>query len=102
MEIKERLYFIISVQLNIRQADIRPELRLDGKEISFDSLDKVELVMALEEEFMIDMPDEETDIIKTVGFVFFTHLLLSISFIKLPIISLASCASFCNDLNASL
>ena len=36
-------------------------------DLGADSLDTVELVMALEEEFGIDIPDEDADKIKTVG-----------------------------------
>jgi acyl carrier protein len=38
-----------------------------GEDLDADSLDLVELVMALEEEFGIDIPDEDADKMKTVG-----------------------------------
>lgn len=56
---------------------IAKELEVDGKQLTAeakfiedlgaDSLDIVELVMALEEEFGVDIPDEDADKLKTVG-----------------------------------
>jgi len=56
---------------------IAKELEVDGKQLTAeakfiedlgaDSLDIVELVMALEEEFGLDIPDEDADKLKTVG-----------------------------------
>lgn len=65
MDVLEKVKEIISEQLDI---DI-DKIILDStfEEMDADSLDLVELVMALEEEFGIEITDEEIESIKTVG-----------------------------------
>ncbi|MFY9114549.1 MAG: acyl carrier protein [Dethiobacteria bacterium] len=65
MDVFEKVKEIISEQLDI---DI-DKIILDStfEEMDADSLDLVELVMALEEEFGIEITDEEIESIKTVG-----------------------------------
>jgi len=56
---------IIKDQLDVDEADIKPEASfLD--DLGADSLGIVELVLALEERFDIDIPDEDTETIRTV------------------------------------
>jgi acyl carrier protein len=52
--------------LSVEESAIVPEATF-GDDLDADSLDLVELVMALEEEFDVEVPEEELDGIKTVG-----------------------------------
>ena len=56
---------IISEQLGVPEADVKPEASFVN-DLGADSLDTVELVMALEEEFETEIPDEEAEKITTV------------------------------------
>jgi len=57
---------IISEQLGVKKEEIKPESSFIG-DLGADSLDTVEVVMALEEEFGIEIPDEDAEKITTVG-----------------------------------
>jgi len=57
---------IITEQLGVDEAEVTPEASITD-DLGADSLDQVELVMAFETEFNIDIPDEEAEKIKTVG-----------------------------------
>jgi acyl carrier protein len=57
---------IIVEQLGVDEAEVTPEASITD-DLGADSLDQVELVMAFETEFNIDIPDEEAEKIKTVG-----------------------------------
>ena len=57
---------VIAEQLNVDGADITAESAFVD-DLGADSLDIVELVMELEEEFGISIPDEEAENIRTVG-----------------------------------
>ena len=65
MSIEERVKKIIVEQLGVKEEDVKPEASF-VEDLGADSLDTVELVMALEEEFDIEMPDEEAEKITTV------------------------------------
>jgi len=65
MNIEEKVKSIITDQLSVDEADIKPEASFLN-DLGADSLDIVELIMALEEEFGIEIPDEEADKIQTV------------------------------------
>jgi acyl carrier protein len=52
--------------LSVDEQDVTPEAKF-GDDLDADSLDLVELVMALEEEFGIEVPEEELEGIETVG-----------------------------------
>lgn len=62
----ERIREIISAQLGVHADNITMETSF-ADDLGADSLDLVELVMALEEEFDIEMPDDEIENIKTVS-----------------------------------
>ena len=62
---EERLKKIISKELSVDEADVVPDASFID-DLNADSLDLVELIMALEEEFSIKISDEEADKIKTV------------------------------------
>ena len=64
-EIESRVKKIIADQLNVDEKDVVPDASFID-DLGADSLDTVELVMALEEEFETDIPDEEAEKIKTV------------------------------------
>ena len=66
---KEKIVDIISNQLGIDRGDVTPEASVVD-DLGADSLDVVELVMALEEEFDIEIPDEEAEKIKSVNDIF--------------------------------
>ena len=66
MEVEEKIKKIISEQLGVEEDEVVPEAKFVD-DLGADSLDTVELVMALEEEFDIEIPDEEAEKIQTVG-----------------------------------
>ena len=57
---------IIAKELEVDMKQLQPEAKFI-EDLGADSLDTVELVMALEEEFGLDIPDEDADKLKTVG-----------------------------------
>lgn len=65
MSIEERVKKIIVEQLGVKEEDVKPEASF-VEDLGAGSLDTVELVMALEEEFDIEIPDEEAEKITTV------------------------------------
>lgn len=65
MSIEERVKNIIVEQLGVKEEEVKPEASFI-EDLGADSLDTVELVMALEEEFDIEIPDEEAEKITTV------------------------------------
>ncbi len=65
MAIEERVKKIIAEQLGVEDEEVNPESRF-VEDLGADSLDTVELVMALEEEFGIEIPDEDAEKIATV------------------------------------
>ena len=64
--VEERVKEIIVEQLGVEEDDVTPTARFI-EDLGADSLDTVELVMALEEHFDIQIPDEEAEKIATVG-----------------------------------
>ena len=63
--IEERVHKIIVEQLGVKPEDVKSEASF-VEDLGADSLDTVELVMALEEEFETEIPDEEAEKINTV------------------------------------
>ena len=65
-EIQERVAAIIVDKLGVSESQITPEATF-AQDLGADSLDTVELIMELEKEFDITIPDAETEKIQTVG-----------------------------------
>jgi acyl carrier protein len=63
---EERAKEIIAKELEVSTDQLRPDAKFI-EDLGADSLDTVELVMALEDEFGLDIPDEDADKMKTVG-----------------------------------
>ncbi len=63
--IEQRVKKIVAEQLGVNEADVKSESSFIN-DLGADSLDTVELVMALEEEFECEIPDEEAEKITTV------------------------------------
>jgi acyl carrier protein len=64
--IEQRVKDIIVEQLGVNANQVTPEARFI-EDLGADSLDTVELIMALEEEFGIEVPDEQAEKLLTVG-----------------------------------
>ena len=65
MNIEQQVKKVVAEQLGINEADIRNDSSFI-QDLGADSLDTVELVMALEEAFECEIPDEEAEKITTV------------------------------------
>jgi len=64
--VEERVRKIIIEQLEVTSDKVKPEASF-ADDLKADSLAVVELVLALEEAFKLEIPDEDTEKIKTVG-----------------------------------
>ena len=64
--IEQRVKKIIVEQLSVNADQVTPEAKFI-EDLGADSLDTVELVMALEEEFSIEVPDEQAEKLQSVG-----------------------------------
>jgi len=64
--IEDRVKDIIVDQLGVNAEQVTPEAKF-VEDLGADSLDTVELVMAFEEEFDIEVPDEEAEKLQSVG-----------------------------------
>ncbi len=65
-DIASRVKSIIVDKLGVDEAEVTPEASFTN-DLGADSLDTVELIMELEKEFEISIPDEEAEKISTVG-----------------------------------
>lgn len=66
MNIEQKVKDIIVQQLGVDAEKVKPEASF-VEDLGADSLDTVELVMAFEEEFGVEIPDEDAEKIRTVG-----------------------------------
>lgn len=66
MKTEDRVKRVISKHLNVSEIQVTPEADIQ-KDLGADSLDMVEILMALEDEFEIEIPDYEVEEAKTVG-----------------------------------
>lgn len=66
MAVEDKVKSIIVEQLGVKPEEITPTASFID-DLGADSLDTVELVMALEEEFSIEIPDEDAEKLTTVG-----------------------------------
>ncbi len=67
MDILEKVKDLIADQLDVADRDSITEGSSITDDLGADSLDVVDLVMALEDEFSIEIPEDEVENIKTVG-----------------------------------
>ena len=65
-EILEKVCSIVSEQLSVEAGEVKSDSNFQN-DLGADSLDIVELIMALEEEFDIEIPDEDAEGVTTVG-----------------------------------
>jgi len=65
-EIQAKLKEIVMDRLNAEEGQIKPEASF-VEDLGADSLDIVELIMGIEEEFDIEIPDEDAEKLTTVG-----------------------------------
>ena len=66
MAIEEKVKEILIAQLDVKPEQITPQARI-VEDLGADSLDTIELVMAFEEEYGIEIPDEKAERLRTVG-----------------------------------
>ena len=65
MSVEDRVQQIVCEQLGVSQEEVKPDASFID-DLGADSLDTVELVMAFEEEFEIEIPDDDAEGIATV------------------------------------
>ena len=65
-EVQAKLKEIVMDRLNAEEEQIKPEASF-VEDLGADSLDIVELIMGIEEEFYIEIPDEDAEKLTTVG-----------------------------------
>ena len=66
MSLEERIAEIIVEQLGVSREEISPDASF-VEDLGADSLDIVELVMAIEEEFGLEIPDEDAERMQNIG-----------------------------------
>jgi len=66
MVVESKIKTIIAEQLGVKPEEVTPNASFVD-DLGADSLDTVELIMALEEEFNVEIPDEDAEKMKTVG-----------------------------------
>lgn len=66
MDIEKRVTEIICEQLSVEESQVTPDASFQ-ESLNADSLDIVELIMAFEEGFDIEIPDDDAEKIRTVG-----------------------------------
>jgi acyl carrier protein len=63
--VQQRVIKMVAEQLGVKEEDVKPDSSF-VEDLGADSLDTVELIMALEEEFDTEIPDEEAEKLTTV------------------------------------
>src|SRR5476651_2262844 len=66
MAVESKIKTIIAEQLGVKPEEVTPNASFVD-DLGADSLDTVELIMALEEELSVEIPDEDAEKMKTVG-----------------------------------
>ncbi len=66
MAVADKVKSIIAEQLGVKAEEVTPQASFID-DLGADSLDTVELIMALEEEFGVEIPDEDAEKMTTVG-----------------------------------
>jgi acyl carrier protein len=66
MPVTEKVKKMIVDQLGVSESEVVPEAKFID-DLGTDSLDIVELIMALEDEYSIEIPDEDAEKMETVG-----------------------------------
>ncbi len=66
MDIEKKITEIVCEQLSVEESQVTPDASFQ-ESLNADSLDIVELIMALEEAFGIEIPDDDAEKIRTVG-----------------------------------
>jgi acyl carrier protein len=66
MSVTEKVKKMIVDQLGVSESEVIPEAKFID-DLGADSLDIVELIMALEDEYSIEIPDEDAEKMETVG-----------------------------------
>ena len=64
----EKVKMILSNQFDVEEDSITPETNI-ADDLNADSLDVVDMLMSLEDEFDVEIPDEEIEKMRTVGVV---------------------------------
>ena len=64
--LRERVRSVVADQLGVDRGEVVPEANILD-DLAADSLDVVELVMALEEAFDIEVPDDDVEALRTIG-----------------------------------
>lgn len=65
-QVAEKVSQVLQEQLGVNESQVKPEAKFI-EDLGADSLDTVELTMAFEDEFEIEIPDEDVEKIATVG-----------------------------------
>jgi len=66
MAVEDKIKSIIAEQLGVKVEEVTPQSSFID-DLGADSLDTVEVIMALEEEFNVEIPDEDAEKMTTVG-----------------------------------
>ena len=66
MSVAERVRAIVVEEMRVSESEVTESATFDG-DLKLDSLEVVELLMALEDEFGVDIPEDEAAEIQTVG-----------------------------------
>ncbi len=65
-ELIDRVHLLVCEQLGVDRSDVRSDANILD-DLGADSLDVVELVMAIEEAFDLEIPDEDVEVMRTIA-----------------------------------